>query len=66
MKGKILSIISAGAKEITTSGPFQGQDSYTVLRQSKSIQGKDDDGIRVDEAGQDKSFGLDVTDEDEV
>ena len=37
-----------------------------MLRQYTAIQGEDDPGIRVNEAGQDQSFGLDVTYEDEV
>ena len=37
-----------------------------MLRQSKSIQGRYYSGIWVNESGQDQSFGLDATYEDEV
>ena len=56
----------AGSKEVISSGPFQGQYSQPTLRKSKAIQGEDDSGTRVNEAGQDRSFGLDTTYEDEV
>ena len=56
----------SGAKDVISSGSFQGQDSYPMLRQSKSIKGEDDYGIRVNETGKYQSFGLYVTYEDEV
>ena len=56
----------AGVKEVISYNPFQYQDSQPMLRQSEAIQGEDDSGTRVNEAGQDRSFGLDTTYEDEV
>ena len=37
-----------------------------MLRHYKSIQGEYDSGIRVNEVGKDKSFGLDATYDDEI